>query len=149
MSLYRDRLRRAGFQHVLTFEMIDEGGHSLYLFFGTSSSVAIEKFKDGLWEVDTVSGQRFRDPRDPDQLSFDMSAPDFTVLENSFLRLIEERGVQDLETLSDFALLESIYKKTHAKSAVDRLVERYRLVQIQTGQAYSERVYALAPASLF
>ena len=65
LELYRDGLRSAGFRHVLTFEMIDEGGHSLHLFFGTTNKVAVRKFKDALWKVDGVSGQRFRDPRDP------------------------------------------------------------------------------------
>ena len=32
IDLYRQRLKDAGFDHVLTFEMIDEGGHSLFQF---------------------------------------------------------------------------------------------------------------------
>ena len=34
LELYREGLHSAGFPYVLTFEMIDEGGHSLQLFFG-------------------------------------------------------------------------------------------------------------------
>ena len=49
LRLYREGLHSAGFLYVLTFEMIDEGGHSLHLFFGTTNTVAVEKFKDGLW----------------------------------------------------------------------------------------------------
>ena len=75
LDLYRKGLHSAGFPYVLTFEMIDEGGHSLHLFFGTTNKVAVEKFKDGLWEVDGVSGQQFRDPRDPNQMSFDCQRP--------------------------------------------------------------------------
>ena len=33
LKLYREGLNTAGFRYVLTFEMIDEGGHSLHLFF--------------------------------------------------------------------------------------------------------------------
>ena len=78
LSLYRRRLLEAGFVHVLQFEDLSmENKHSLHQFFGTTSEVAVRKFKDGLWEVDGLAGQRFRDPRDPDQLSFDISEPDF------------------------------------------------------------------------
>ena len=38
LEMYREGLHSAGFPYVLTFEMIDEGGHSLHLFFGTSTN---------------------------------------------------------------------------------------------------------------
>ena len=40
VSSYRESLRRAGFKWVLHFEMTDEGGHRLYLFFATSVELA-------------------------------------------------------------------------------------------------------------
>lgn len=70
--------------------MIDESKNSLHLFFGTRSKVAVEKFKDGLWEVDGISGQRFRDPRDPNQMSFDILCPDFSPLKHRILELLAE-----------------------------------------------------------
>ena len=90
--------------------MIDEGGHSLHLFFGTTSKVAVERFKDGLWEVDGVSGQRFRDPRDPNQMSFDILHPDFTPLESRILELLGGRD-HSMAELREDALLETIYKR--------------------------------------
>ena len=62
LGLYREGLHSAGFQYVLTFEMIDEGGHSLHLFFGTTNDVAVERFKDGLWRL-TVSPVRDSETR--------------------------------------------------------------------------------------
>lgn len=140
LGLYRDGLYTAGFEHVLTFEMIDEGGHSLHQFFGTNSDVAVQKFKDGLWEVDGISGQRFRDPRDPNQLAFDILEPDFRPLEDSILNLLEERE-RSLADLRRHALLETIYKETHAKVAVDSLVTRGTAEQVGTGRSYAERVF--------
>jgi hypothetical protein len=149
LDLYRQRLRQAGFGFILTFEMIDEGGHSLYLFFGTTSIRAVEKFKEGLWEVDGVAGQRVRDPRNPDQLSFDILAPDFAPLERAFLELAEQRGEVSLEAFADYALRETIYKGTHAKPTVDRLVDLRWLELARTGKSYAERIYLPAPPSLF
>lgn len=121
LDLYRGALRAAGFDHVLMFEMVDEGGHLLYQFFGTTRERAVERFKDGLWEVDGVSGQRFRDPRDQKQLAFDILEPDFASLRNSILELLDARD-HSMEELRQHALLETIYKKTHVNRAVDTLL---------------------------
>ena len=128
--------------------MIDEGGHSLHLFFGTTNKVAVEKFKDGLWEVDGVSGQRFRDPRDPNQMFFDILDPDFTPLESRILELLSERDYNMAELCED-ALLETIYKETHVKPVVDRLIEQRKVDQVSTGRSYADRVFRLAERQLF
>ena len=148
LDLYRTGLRLAGFPYVLTFEMIDEGGHSLHLFFGTTNKVAVEKFKDGLWEVDGVSGQRFRDPRDPNQMSFDILHPDFTPLESRVLELLDERAYTLAELCED-ALLETIYKEAHVKPVVDRVIEQRLVDQVRTGRSYADRVLRLAARKLF
>ena len=148
LDLYRKGLHSAGFPYVLTFEMIDEGGHSLHLFFGTTNKVAVEKFKDGLWEVDGVSGQRFRDPRDPNQMSFDILHPDFTPLESRILELLGGRDYSMAELCED-ALLKTIYKETHVKPVVDRLITQRRVDQVRTGRSYADRVLRLAEQQLF
>ncbi len=148
LDLYRKGLHSAGFPHVLTFEMIDEGGHSLHLFFGTKNKVAVEKFKDGLWEVDGVSGQRFRDPRDLNQMSFDILHPDFTLLESRILELLNARD-HSMSELCEDALLETIYKETHVKPVVDRLLSEHKVEKVRTGQSYADRVYRLAAGQLF
>ena len=140
LDLYRQSLLAAGFDHVLTFEIIDEGGHSLHQFFGTNSDVAVRKFKDGLWEVDGVTGQRFRDPRYPNQLAFDILEPDLRPLEDSILGLLEERECS-LTDLRRHALLETIYKETHAKTAVDELVAKGTAEQASTGRSHEDRIF--------
>lgn len=148
LGLYRQGLHSAGFPYVLTFEMIDEGGHSLHLFFGTTNKVAVEKFKDGLWEVDGVSGQRFRDPRDPNQMAFDILHPDFTPLEGRIMELLGGRDYSMAELREDI-LLETIYKQAHVKPAVDRLLEQRKVEQVSTGRSYADRVFRLAAEQLF
>jgi len=148
LELYRKGLHSAGFPYVLTFEMIDEGGHSLHLFFGTTNKVAVAKFKDGLWKVDGVAGQRFRDPRDPNQLSFDMQYPDFTPLESRILELLGGRDHSMAELCED-ALLETIYKESDVKPVMDRLIEQ-RIVELaRTGRSYEDRILRLAEQRLF
>ncbi|MCY3850917.1 MAG: three-Cys-motif partner protein TcmP [Acidimicrobiaceae bacterium] len=148
LELYRKDLHSADLPYVLTFEMIDEGGHSLHLFFGTTSEVAVGKFKDGLWEVDGVSGQRFRDPRDPNQLSFDILRPDFTPLESRILKMLGERD-HSMAELCEHTLLETIYKETHVKPAVDRLIDQRKVELARTGRSYADRVLRLAERQLF
>ena len=148
LELYREGLHSAGFRYVLTFEMIDEGGHSLHLFFGTTNKVAVRKFKDALWKVDGVSGQRFRDPRDPSQLSFDMQHPDFTPLESRILELLGERE-HSMAELREHALLETIYLETHVKPVVDRLIDERKVERPHTGRSYADRILRLAERQLF
>ena len=140
LDQYRQGLHAAGFDHVLTFEMIDEGGHSLHQFFGTNSHVAVSRFKDGLWEVDEVSGQRFRDPRDPDQLAFDLNEPDYAPLRSSILKRLEERE-HSLAELRRHALLETIYKETQVKPRVDELMAEGKVERVATGRSYEERIF--------
>jgi three-Cys-motif partner protein len=149
LKLYSERLRAAGFEHVLTFEMVDEGGHALYQFFGTNSLLAVERFKDGLWEVDGVNGQRFRDPRDVNQLAFAMNDPDFTSLEREIIRLVSDAGKIDVQTLCEHALRHTIYKKTHVKPTVDRLAENGKIRRVSTGRSFAEKVYELGTPTLF
>ena len=148
LKLYREGLNTAGFRYVLTFEMIDEGGHSLHLFFGTTNEVAVGKFKDGLWKVDGVAGQRFRDPRDPNQLSLDILHPDFTPLESRVLELLAGRD-HSMAELQKHTLLETIYKETHVKPAVDRLIERRKVERASTGRSNADRIFRLADRQLF
>ena len=148
LEMYRRGLRSAGFPYVLTFEMIDEGGNSLHLFFGTTNPVAVRKFKDGLWEVDGVSGQRFRDPRDPNQMAFDILRPNFTPLAGRILELLGERN-HSMAELREHALLETIYKETHVKLAVDPLKEQRRVELARTGRSNADRILCLAPPRLF
>lgn len=148
LELYRKGLHSAGFPYVLTFEMIDEGGHSLHLFFGTTNKVAVRKFKDALWEVDGVSGHLFRDPRDPNQMSFDILHPDFTPLESRILELLDGRDYS-MEEICEDALLETIYKETHVKPAVDRLIGQRKVELARTGRSYADRVLRLAERQLF
>ena len=81
-------------------------------------------------------------------MSFDILEPDFTPLESRVLELLGERDYSMAELRED-ALLETIYKKTHVKPVVDRLIEQRRVELVSTGRSYADRVLRLAQRQLF
>ena len=149
VSEYRRRLNAGGFCYCLTFELVDEGGHPLFLVFGTSSLLGFRKMKDAMWQVDRLSGSRFRDPRDPNQLQFDVDPknPDLTVLRHQILERLDQ-GPTTLADLKDFALRETVFKESHATIAVEELV-RGRKVSRAPGRGHAQVTVRLAPPSLF
>ncbi len=124
VATYRESLRRAGFSYAVSFEMLDEQGHDLHLVFGTAHRAGLEKMKNAMWTVDPVGGVRFRDPRDPDQgvLGFTID-PDLGPLRRSLLAELRS-GPRTLAQLKDHALVETVYRPPHARTAVQRLLEQ-------------------------
>ena len=146
---YLDRLREAGFQYTLTFEMVDEGGRTMFLVFGTQERLGLEKMKDAVWGVDKVSGQRFRDPRDVNQLSFEIidSNPDLTLLKRQLLEQLEF-GETTLAKLKEYALFRTVFKATHVDPAVRVLAEE-RKVERSSARRHDGVIVRLAPSTLF
>jgi hypothetical protein len=146
---YRERLTRWGFPFHLTFELVDEKGNDLFLVFGTANVRGMEKMKDAMWRVDPVTGSRFRDPRDPSQMSFELtdSNPNLSLLQQQILSALGP-GPMSMEDIQNFTLLETVYKKVHAKQAVDALEARHK-VECQKTKAYANYIVRLAPPSLF
>jgi three-Cys-motif partner protein len=107
VQAYRDSLHAAGFQYVLAFEMVDEKGHPLWLMFGTSDKKGVEKMKDAMWKVDPSYGVRYRDPRDPAQMTLDISHPDDSALTTMITAQLDA-GPRSLDELRDFALTETV-----------------------------------------
>lgn len=122
LNYYLGRLREAGFPYQLMFELVDEGGHELLLIYATKSELGIERMKDAMWQVDPVYGQRFRDPRDENQLSLDISeAPDLSLLKRQLLDKVTAAGSILLSELKRYTLLQTIYREPHATTAVREL----------------------------
>lgn len=144
---YLRRLSDVGFPYTLTFELIDEGGHELLLVFGTASELGVEKMKDALWKVDPVSGERFRDPRDPNQMSFAIDEPNFVPLRKELLGQLDN-GDLTVAELKKHALLGTIYKQTHAVEQLRALADEGK-VEWGPGRRHEEITVSLAPPTLF
>ena len=141
---YRSVLASVGFVHTLTFEMVRMRAVTpCSLCSALAVSTVSEKMKDALWAVDPVGGARFRDPRDPDQLTFDMNTPDFHPLRRTVIDELARAGRQSLEALGRLVLEETMYKKSHVKPVVDELIQDTIVEQVANGRSYSEKFYRL------
>jgi hypothetical protein len=82
--------------------------------------------KEAMWEVDEVSGVRYRDPADPLQGLLDIAVePELDPLARILCSYLEKQpdlsaGVNELRA---FALYESVYKASQVKPALERLVQ--------------------------
>lgn len=150
LDLYRSTLVGAGYAYILTFELVDEGGHELLLIYGTTDPKGLEKMKDSVWRVDPVAGTRFRDPRDVDQMALDFGpeTPNLKLLEGQLLKHLEQVGDQSLEQLKRFTLLETVFKPTHAPLAV-RNLERLATVDSRRAKRHDEYLVRLGAPQLF
>lgn len=146
---YLDRLKSVGFPYSLTFELVDEQGHELFLVYGTSSELGVSKMKDAMWKVDPVYGHRFRDPRDLNQLSLGvLTDPDLSLLKSQILTYLDGRGSVALADLKRFTLLDTIFKPSHTKPAVEVLEGDYK-VHCERARKHKDFTVRLAPQSLF
>ena len=78
VAKYRRVLVDSGFAFVLTFELVNTRGHSLFLIFGTTHVRGLQKMKEAMWEVDPISGVQYRDPADPNQQLLDIELEPIT-----------------------------------------------------------------------
>ena len=124
---YTAALNRAGLPMTLTFELLDEGGRSLFLVFGTKGERGLERMKDAMWKVDPVYGLRFRDPRDVNQLSFTIDQPDLTPLRDELERLLGDGKRHVVEDLRRHTLLNTVYRPPHATQVLRDLRDGGRL----------------------
>lgn len=130
VAQYRRTLLGAGFRFVLTFELIDADGKSLFLVFGTSRDKGLIKMKEAMWEVDAVGGVRYRDPADPNQGLLDIQPePDLQPLIRTLAAYLEGRPgrAATVRELRSYALYNTVYKESQVKPALDRAAERGRL----------------------
>jgi three-Cys-motif partner protein len=155
VDAYRNSLNAAGFTYVLSFEMIDDTGSDLHLVFGTKDPLGLERMKDAMWHIDPVRGVRYRDPRMPDQATFELDMhPHLEPLCLEILRVLGDRP-QTVEELQRHTLLETVYRPPHATNAVKdlamrALVERSagRLTRATSVRATPEGRRRLAEATL-
>ncbi len=140
LTYYRQRLEQAGFQMSLVFELVDENGSELLLIFATKSEDGIVKMKDAMWKVDPVYGQRFRDPRDPNQLTFEIAEDaDLTLLKRQLLERVSSLASVSLGDLKRHTLLDTIYKESHATTAV-RALEGEMKVNVVWKQRHDDTI---------
>lgn len=149
---YRTVLQDAGFPFVLTFELVNNNGPSLFLVFGTTHVRGLQKMKEAMWEVDPIHGVQYRDPADPDQQLLDIEIdPATEPLRRELLQYL--RAAPDHEAtvgeLRRFALYQTVFKESQVKPELDKLVDRLLAVGDGTdGQVRLGGSVRLTPAGL-
>lgn len=149
VETYRNSIRDAGFAYVLSFELLDEQGHQLHLVFGTNNKVGLERMKDAMWKVDPLQGVRYRDPRDPNQESLEITfEPGTGPLSRLIQRHMAEIGSDcTLEELRDLALFESVYRPPHASKVVRQLIKDRVITRLDSGPLKAASRLRLTPDS--
>jgi hypothetical protein len=148
VDAYRASLHKAGFQHVLAFEVVDQRGSQLWLMFGTNSNKGVEKMKDAMWAVDPAYGVRYRDPRDPNQITLDIEQdPDTAPLSRMLLDILAA-GPCALGELREYALLETVYRPQQVRGVVQRFLTEGRLSRTQDGHLSGTSVLHLTSSCL-
>jgi three-Cys-motif partner protein len=148
VDLYRGRLADVGFSYALIFELVDEGGRELLLVFATKDLKGVVKMKESMWRVDPSHGQRFRDPRDVNQLAMDFGVgPNLTLLGQQLLARLED-GPQSLHALKQYALTDTVFKPTHAPQAIELLKES-GAIEVGPGRTHADKIVTLADPKLF
>lgn len=122
LECYRASLQTAGFKYLLDFELVTQSGQSLYLVFGTSNSLGVEKMKDSLWEVDRSTGIGFRDPRaEQGETLFELDEPDLGPLRRFLRQRLADDGPTRVELLREWTHWNTVYRKQHVIAALTRL----------------------------
>lgn len=127
LTAYRSAVSKAGFEHLVDFELVDTRGESLYLVFGTNDRKGLSVMKEAMWNMDKLYGVKFRDPRDTwNEALFAIEDPQTAQLERllvDHLAVVHAQGqsVVYVELLRRWALEETIYREPHVIPALTKL----------------------------
>ena len=102
-----------------------------------------------MWSVDPIHGERFRDPRDVNQLSFEITdKPDLSLLKVQLRKLLSQRGSATITALKDVALFDTVFKSTHVMPAI-LAMEDDGEVTLRRARRHDEYQVYLSPPRLF
>ena len=112
---------------MLTFELVNNPGQSLFLIFGTTHQRGLENMKEAMWAVDPVHGVQYRDPADPNQQLLDIQPEPVTApLQRELLHYL---GLADhhsatVAELRDYAFFKTVYKRSQVKPVLAELAAK-------------------------
>lgn len=127
VQLYENQLRSVcRFQFISRFEMITPAGKSYFLLHCTRNPLGLEKFREVMWRVDPVSGNRFS-AREGQQESL-FGGEELIHLDRLILETYASKtaSVADLES---FVLHQTPYKKSHLRTHALRKLQSDDLVR--------------------
>lgn len=130
IDLYSQQLKgRAGFTHVVDFQMIDDRNRPLYhLFYGTRSLTGLDKMKQAMWKVDPGGGVRFSD-RLAGSLVLFGDRPDPEPLMRSLRSEFAGQTVT-VEAIERFVIERTPYASNHYKRPALSPMEKAGLIEV-------------------
>ena len=141
LDLFLRQVRRAGFRHVLHFEMFDSGNRTEYfLIFGTHHPKGLEAMKRAMWKVDGAGRFQFRDATNPNQKTLFAVEPDYPQLR----QLVIERfsgGEHSIDAVESFVNEETAFLKTHLRKPVLVPLERAEEIVVVASSRKKARTY--------
>ena len=114
-------LRELGCPYQCRADLVGAGGGTEAMIFGTSSSKALEKFKDELWALDEYAGIRLRDPGDETLLDISVR-PNVGPLRRLLAARVLAVGPLTLAELRAFTHEQTVYRLAEATTAVQLML---------------------------
>ena len=129
IDLYARQLQtEAGFQHVSSFQLVNEAGRPNVILHGTRHIKGLEVMRRAMWNLDPSQGTRFDARDDPNVGSlFDLDV-DTTELQALIYKEFEGRTVP-ISTIHEFTLVSSRFDPTrHLKVKTLKVMEKAGLI---------------------
>lgn len=156
LETYRSAVLRAGFKFCIPFQVLPRTGQPLDLVFGTGHHLAVNAFKEAMWNVDSSDGMRFCDPRTTAAKEAAMAAMRPTLFEDpgapdpellAFIADSLRSGPRTLDAVRDHLLRETArWLPKHAAEGVRHLHQEGRIVRIPaTGRLTKTTVLETVP----
>jgi three-Cys-motif partner protein len=126
VTQYRASLSLAGFEHVLSVEMVDRhGGDVVHLVFATNTQAGLKTMKDALWTLEDVPGVQYRDPRDPIQELIEIRGdpPEQPLRRQLLMVLRDHPDGMSVKQLREFTLARTVYRALDADRSIQVLIE--------------------------
>jgi three-Cys-motif partner protein len=100
-KLYADQLREAGANHVVHFDLYEEGRLVYAIFFGSQHELGCDRMKQAIWKVAPEGRFAFRGTRNP-QLRLEVDEPDFEPLRKQLQDEFGPKGWVTIEEIQSF-----------------------------------------------
>lgn len=125
VTQYRASLALAGFEYVLSVEILDGHGGEVHMIFATNTSVGLKTMKDILWSLGPVADVRYRDPRDPNQelLEIREDPADGPLRRLLLMMLRDHPDGMSIKQLRKFTLAQTVYRGVDADRSIRILME--------------------------
>lgn len=140
-NLYASQLRGAGAEHVLHFDLYEEGRLVYGIFFATQHERGADVMKRSIWKVAPEGGFSFRGTRSP-QLELEVDEPDFEPLRTQIQAEFADQGWVSVDEVKAFVCSDRCdYHSGHLKTQGLKALELAGLLEVDESTRKRKRTY--------